>query len=273
VERRLLFSGCLILTHFQAYELAAKSVLPHVGIELADMEEFTCCGSTIFPSFSEEWIYLTAYNLALAESQGFDIVTLCGSCTRTLKLASRTLADDDDLRVKVNKRLSELGLRFEGQVKISHIIEVLAERMPAIAAEVRNPLDLNVALSHPCNVVRPSELMQFDDPWQPQKMREIVKLTGATVVDYPLEYECCGSTLSLSQELQALEAAKAKLRSALEAGAERLIVSCGNCYLSLAGNQQKIRQTDPEIDLPLLFLPQLLGLAFGIPEKELGLEL
>lgn len=272
MEKRVLFAGCLILTHFQAYELAAKTVLDRLGIELVDLDDFTCCGSSIVPSFSENAINLPAYNLALAEARGFDIVTLCGSCTRTLKLAKDKLSRDTELLKAVNERLRELGLEYKGTVQISHIIEVLSEKTETIAARVRDRLNYRVALSHPCNVIRPSAVMEFDDPWRPRKMREIVSLTGATVVEYDQEYECCGTTLLMSDEAAALEAARAKLSSAIAAGADFLIVSCGNCYLSLAGMQDRIRKDHPGITLPLMFLPQLVGLSFGIPKKDLGLE-
>ncbi|MHB8859066.1 MAG: CoB--CoM heterodisulfide reductase iron-sulfur subunit B family protein [Thermoleophilia bacterium] len=268
----LLFPGCLIFTHYQAYELSARAVLERLGIELVDMDEFSCCGSSIVPSFSDKWINLPAYNLALAESKGLDILTLCGSCTRTLKQAQAMLAEDGKLLAQVNGKLAEFGLNYSGTVKVRHILEVLSAKMEEVAAAVTGRLDLNVALSHPCNVIRPSALMQFDNPWKPRKMREIAGLTGATVVDYDMEYECCGSTLMMSDEPAALEAAQAKLGSAISAGARFLIVSCGNCYLLLQGMQDKVRKTSPEISLPLMFLPQLLGLSFGIPAHELGLK-
>jgi heterodisulfide reductase subunit B len=272
VEKRLLFPGCLVLTHYQSYELAAKAVLERLGIELVDMDDFACCSSSIVPSFSDNWINLAAYNLALAETRGLDIVTLCGSCTRTLKLAKKQLAGDPARLARVNKRLGELGLKYLGRVRISHIIEVLSENLGNIESEAVTKLDLRVALSHPCNVVRPGQVMEFDDPWKPKAMREIISLTGARVVDYDQEYECCGATLLMSSEDAALAAARAKLGSAVAAGADLMVVSCGNCFMVLEGMQTKIRESDPGISLPLMFLPQLLGLSFGIARERLGLK-
>ena len=274
MEQRLVFPGCLILTHFQAYELSAKAVMSRLGVELLDLDEFSCCGSSIVPSFSDQWVNLPAYNLALAEARGLDIITLCGSCTRMLKQAQQRLAGDAELRSAVNAKLAELGmgLSYQGTVKVNHIIEVLSGKIKELEDSVGGRLDIRVALSHPCNVYRPGSIARFDEPWEPKKMREIVAKTGATVVDYDMEYECCGSTLLMSDEPAALEAARAKLGSALAAGAQFLIVSCGNCYLLLQGMQDKVRQAHPEISLPLIFLPQLLGLSFGMSEEELGLR-
>ena len=224
------------------------------------------------PSFSDEWVNLAAYNLALAEKQGLDIVTLCGSCTRTLKTAQLYLGRDAELKRQVNRRLGELGLTYQGRTKVSHVIQVIDEKQHQLAGEIVNPLDYHVALSHPCNVIRPAEVMKYDDPWKPQKMREIVRLTGASVVDYPLEYECCGATLLMVNREMTLAAAAAKLRSALRAGADLLAVSCGNCQLVLGKLQDEIREADPEIDLPVIFLPQLVGLSMGIKASDLGLE-
>ncbi len=248
--------------------------MPRLGVELVDLDEFSCCGSSIVPSFSDKWINLPAYNLALAEARGIDIMTLCGSCTRTLKQAQQALAEAEALRAAVNAKLAELGmgLSYRGTVGVNHIIEVLSGKMEEIEAAVTDRLDLRVALSHPCNVYRPSRIARFDEPWEPKKMRGIVAATGATVINYDMEYECCGSALMLADENAALEAARVKLSSALEAGAQFLIVSCGNCYLLLQGMQEKVRQAHPEITLPLMFLPQLLGLSFGMSEESLGLK-
>ncbi|MHB1390099.1 MAG: heterodisulfide reductase-related iron-sulfur binding cluster [Thermoleophilia bacterium] len=272
MEKRLLFPGCLVLARFQDYELSAKAVLGRLGIELLDMDGQACCSSSIVPPFSDDWVNMAAYNMALAEKEGLDMVTLCGSCTRTLKLAEKTLRDDPGLWLRVNQRLDEMGLNYCARVQVRHIIQVLDENQDRMAGLVSQPLDMRVALSHPCNVIRPAALMKYDDPWKPRKMREIAGRTGATVVDYELEYECCGATLLMVNRDWAVAAATAKLKSAMAAGAEALVVSCGNCELILGRLQDEIRRSDPEVSLPVLFLPQLVGRAMGMSEQELGLE-
>ena len=267
----MLFPGCLVFARFQDYELSARVVLARLGIELVDMHGFACCASSVVPPFSDDWINLPAYNLALAESRGMDIVTLCGSCTRTLRLARQQLAADAELLEKVNRRLASIGLTCRGNTGVSHIIELLSGRIGDIAAAARHVPDGPVALSHPCNIVRPGQTMRFDDPWQPRQMRRIVEATGADVAEYVKEYDCCGATLMMVDEHWAADAARAKLRSAMEAGARLMAVACGNCFLALGRLQSRLRRDDPGLSLPVMFLPQLVGLSFGIGRKELGL--
>lgn len=272
MEKRLLFQGCLVLARFQDYELAARAVLARLGIELVDMHGFACCSSSIVPPFYAAWLNLPAYNLALAESRGMDIVTLCGSCTRTLRLAQQQLAEDPERLAAVNASLAQLGLKYGGSASVSHIIEVLAGREERIRAQATAAPELRVALSHPCNVVRPSRAMRFDDPWKPRAMRRIVKAAGIEVVDYALEYECCGATLMMVNEKWASAAARAKLRSAMDAGASAMAAACGNCFLTLGRMQERWRRDDRQLSLPVFFLPQLVGLSLGIDRKELGLS-
>ncbi|NOZ59839.1 MAG: hypothetical protein GXO66_09755 [Euryarchaeota archaeon] len=268
----LLYLGCMVYNRFPDYEIAARAVLARLGIEARDFHDFACCSSTFLPSVSDEWLYLASYNLALAERRGMDIVSLCGTCTGMLRRALRELRDGE-VRDRVNSRLAEVGLEVAGSAGVAHLIEVLIQHREKVEREVSTPLKLRVALQHPCNVFRPAELAGFDDPWRPRAMRELAELTGAEVVDYPLEYECCGSTLLLTSEEMGISSGADKLLSAREAGAQAMVVSCGNCAYLFDRHLQEIRARRAEAELPTLFLPQLLGLSFGISARELGLDI
>ncbi|WP_456474002.1 CoB--CoM heterodisulfide reductase iron-sulfur subunit B family protein [Candidatus Pyrohabitans sp.] len=268
---RLLYLGCMVYNRFPDYELSAKAVLSRIGFRLRDFHEFACCSSTFIPSLSDDWIYLAAYNLALAEKRGMDIISLCGTCTSTLKRTNLVLQDEGLLR-KVNSRLNEVGLSYSGGVRVNHLLEVLREKEEEIGALVTHPLRLKVALQHPCNVFRPSEVARFDSPSSPKAMREIAVLTGAEVVDYAGEYECCGSTLLLTSEALGISAGSNKLASARKAGAQAMVVACGNCAYLFDRYKERMKKS-MDTELPTLFLTQLLGLAFGLGRKELGLNI
>ena len=272
MTERLLYLGCMIYNRFPDYELSARAVLSKLGLRLRDFHEFACCTSTFIPSVSDSWVYLAAYNLALAERRGLDILTLCGTCTSMLKRAGRML-QDGELREKVNLRLAELGLSYSGGVRVNHLLEVLKEREEALRERVVRPLKLKVALQHPCNVFRPSEVARFDNPHRPRAMRDIVALTGAEIVDYAMEYECCGSTLLLTYRDMGLGAGAGKLASARQAGAQAIVVACGNCAYLFDRHQEEIKKLNADAQLPTLFLPQLLGLAMGLSREELGLTI
>lgn len=262
-----LFPGCLVLQRMPQYEQAARKVLEELHIFSENMPRAACCGAPL-ESFTDAWLYLAAYNLALAEGEECDVLTLCGNCTNTLLRAEVALADVS-VREKVNERLNELGLRFEGRTTVRHLVQVLTEHLDLLREKVTTQLPLEVALTHPCQVFRPHGILRFDDPLAPKAMARIVGLTGAQVVAYEAEYDCCGSTLYLADERLALKAGERKLNSAAEA--DVLVDACGNCQLLLERFQGLMKQGGLKCRIPVLTLPQLLGLAMGIDASELGI--
>jgi heterodisulfide reductase subunit B len=163
-------------------------------------------------------------------------------------------------------------------VEVKHLVRLLAEREEDVRARVVRPLSLRVALTNPCQVFRPGDIMGFggaqpaalDDPAEPQSLRRLVELTGADVVEYGGEDECCGATLYLADPSLALAAGRRKLEATQ--GADLLLHGCGNCQLLLRRFQRMIIRDKPGLRKQALLLPQLIGLAMGLPEEELGLR-
>jgi heterodisulfide reductase subunit B len=272
------YPGCLVLQRMPEYEVATRAVLRALGIELEIVQQAACCGSPVVESFTADWVYLAAYNLALVERMGHGtVVTVCGGCTNTLTRAARAL-QDPDVCAEANRRLEPLGLSVTGQVEVKHLVRLLAEREEDVRARVVRPLSLRVALTNPCQVFRPGDVMGFgaaksaalDDPLEPQSLRRLVELTGADVVEYGGEDECCGATLYLADPSLALAAGRRKLEATQ--GADLLLHGCGNCQLLLRRFQRMIIRDKPGLRKQALLLPQLLGLAMGLPEEELGLR-
>ena len=261
------FPGCLVLQRMPQYEKATRRVLEEIDIHLENIAYAACCGAPL-ESFSDRWLYLAAYNLALAERMGRDVVTLCGNCANTLSRA-RASMDEPTLRAQVNETLQRLGLRFTGEARVQHLLRLLSEHLDELREKMTRQLSLRVAVTHPCQAIRPSELMGFDDPLQPEAMRLIGELTGAEVVDYEAEHECCGSTLYLANEKLGLEAGRRKLASA--AGADVLVDACGNCQLLLERFQGLLVRSAEQERMAVLTVPQLLGLALGARAEELGI--
>ncbi len=270
MERMILYPGCLVLSRFHEYELASRQILSKLGIEALDMEEFCCCGSSLVSGVRDDWINLPAYSLARAERLGMDIITLCGSCTNTFLRANLYLERDPSLLNTVNSRLKRLDLGYAGTTTVRHIVEILVDRVNEIRESVVSPLNFNVALSHPCQIMRPSEILPEQDTLSFQAMRGIVSALGAGVVDYPAERGCCGSTILLFDRGMALEVGKRKLESAIKGGAEMISVCCGNCLLLLDRYQGQMELKNGGKRMPLISLPQLIGLALGFPQDEIG---
>jgi heterodisulfide reductase subunit B len=261
-----LFPGCLVLQRMPQYEKAAARVLRELGIELENLPHAACCGAPL-ESFTNRWLHFAAYNLSLADRLGHEMVTLCGNCTNTLRRAGAQLGDPC-LRREVNDTLSKIGLRYEAGVAVKHLVQLLVEHLDDLGDTIRRELPLKVAVTHPCQAIRPSEVMGFDDPLQPEAMRRIVELTGVEVVEYDAEFDCCGSTLYLADEKLGLEAGRRKLFSA--GSANVLVDACGNCQLLLERFGALLGQTGERGRMAVLTLPQLLGLAMGIEAEDLG---
>jgi succinate dehydrogenase / fumarate reductase cytochrome b subunit len=267
LERMALFPGCLILQRMPQYEKATKEVLGAIGIQVESIPRAACCGAPL-ESFTDRWLHFAAYNLSLAEKMGLNIVTLCGNCANTL-LRANTALDNLALRREVNGALSKMELRYDGNTTVKHLVQLLVERLDVLSARMTRRLSLRVAVTHPCQAFRPHELTCFDDPLEPQAMRQIVALTGAEIVDYLAEHDCCGSTLYLADQGLGLEAGRRKLASA--AGADVLVDACGNCQLLLERFRGFMGDSQERSRLVVLTLPQLLGLAMGIDASDLGI--
>jgi heterodisulfide reductase subunit B len=268
VSRLALFPGCLVLQRMPQYEKATREVLGVLGIELENIPRAACCGAPL-ESFTDRWLHFAAYNLSLAESMGLDVVTLCGNCANTLLRARRELGDPL-LRLEVNATLGKIGLHYEGKTDVQHLLQLLVEHLDQLRESMTTELALKVAVTHPCQAFRPHELTGFDDALEPQAMRRIVALTGAELVEYEAEHDCCGATLYLADEELGLEAGRLKLASA--ADADVLVDACGNCQLLLGRFRGLLDDAVRGSRMVVLTLPQLLGLAMGIEAADLGIS-
>jgi heterodisulfide reductase subunit B len=250
------------------YEKATREVLGVLGIELENIPRAACCGAPL-ESFTDRWLHFAAYNLSLAESMGLDVVTLCGNCANTLLRARRGLGDPA-LRLEVNATLGKIGLHYEGKTDVQHLLQLLVEHLDQLSENMTTELALKVAVTHPCQAFRPHELTGFDDALEPQAMRRIVALTGAELVEYEAEHDCCGATLYLADEELGLEAGRLKLASA--ADVDVLVDACGNCQLLLGRFRGLLDDAVRGSRMVVLTLPQLLGLAMGIEAADLGIS-
>jgi heterodisulfide reductase subunit B len=254
------------------YETATRAMLQRLGVELRIVQQPVCCGSPVIESFSADWLYPAAYNLARVEAMGLGtVVAVCGGCANTLTRAASTLRDPG-ARAEVNRRLEPLGSSVSGCVEVKHLIRLLIEREDDLRAQIVRPLSLRIALTNPCQAFRPGEVMGCERPMEPRDMWRLVELTGAEVVEYGGEDECCGATLYLADRDLALAAGRRKLVAVSGEGADLLLHGCGNCQLLLRRFQRLIVGEDAALRIRALMLPQLLGLAMGVPEEELGLR-
>jgi len=271
-----LFIGCLIPYRELGYEISARRVAKQLGIEFVRMDDANCCGLPIDPVNHEMATAMAARNLSIAEEMGLNIITLCNGCFATLKKTNEKLKKERELREKVNDYLKDVGRDFKGNIEVKHFIEVLAEDVgiERLSELITNPFDdLRVAEHYGCHFLRPHKYLDTENPESPTVLTKLIEITGATVVDYIDESECCGGTVIGIDYNVPLNLARNKLKNIKSVGADVMVTICPQCHMVYDLNQPRIEKTFSEsYDLPVLHYPQLIGLAMGIPPEELALN-
>lgn len=272
MKKYALFAGCTIPIMLPHLEAASRKVLPRLGIEAVDLP-FTCCPTTTVREIDDTaWLTMAARNLAAAEAKGLDILTLCNGCTQSLKEA-RHLLGDNKRREAVNGRLAEIGMEYRGEATVSHFASVLYEMKDRLPSLVSGRLAGVRVASHPgCHLIRPSEIMDFDDPERPTKYDELIEAIGAIPVDYPNKTLCCGFRLFEIDRPASATVIMDKIEAMSLAGADLLTTGCPSCFQQFDRNQIIAQRADGRgVSLAVLFFTQLLGLALGFSAEEMGL--
>lgn len=276
--RLALYLGCTIQSEQYAYEMSVRETLPRLGVELVEMEGASCCGHPIKNVSIPMWLYLSTRNLAIASQLGLDILTLCNGCYMSLREAQKALDEDANLRSRIAQLLEAEGLKYEGDVKVYHLLDALHDLVGVdrVKDAVERPLEgLRFATHYGCHILRPSELGAPDDPEDPHKLEELIEALGAETVDYPEKLDCCGAELAMNYSDAALTMAGLKLRAVQRCDADGLAVICPFCMRMLDAKQDAAKAVigDQRISVPVFYYTQLLGLAMGLPQEGLGLNL
>jgi heterodisulfide reductase subunit B len=274
-----LYLGCTVPVRAMNYEAAARRTAAHLGIEFVDLDGFTCCGYPAKPLDWEASLLMTANNLAMAEEQGLEICTLCSACTSTLVEANKHLQEDGELLARINDQLAGTsGRRYRGTVTVRHYARILYEEIGPERLGKMVTADLSsfgFAVHYGCHFLKPAHIYDgFDDPENPHTLGDLVTATGARLVPYEEEDGCCGGGILAIDQDTALAIAKDKLDHVHLADADGLVVVCPFCDIMYEINQRSIeRQFDTTYRLPVLYFPQLLGLALGFTAEEMQLRL
>jgi len=274
--RYAFFLGCTIPYREASYEISARKVFDKLGIELVEMPDANCCGLPVDPANHEMTLVLSARNLCLAEQQNLNMITLCTGCATTMRKTNRLLKSDKKMKDEINSVLKQIGMEFKGTVEVKHMVQALKEDVgyEKIKKAVQRPLtSLKVAEHAGCHLLRPVKFMGWDDPEDPQTLKNLIELTGAKCLDYSDEAECCGYTVIAIDDNVALQLTHEKLNHVREVGAQALITFCPSCHLMFDVNQSRIeRAFNESYNLPVLHFTQLLGLAMGMSPDELAIK-
>jgi heterodisulfide reductase subunit B len=272
-----IFLGCTIPARQPNYELSARKSLAKLDVELVDLENMTCCCPPPVQSIDlKTSLAVAAYNICLAEEADLDLLTLCSGCFESLAMANNMLRNDDKLKAGINAVLAETGKEYQGSRNVKHYLQVLKDDigLENLKASITRPLDnLKVAPFYGCHALRPSNLLNLDDPERPQILETLIETVGAKSVEYQNKLKCCGGLLrGVSDEL-ALDLARDKLRNTSKAGADCIATLCPFCFVALDIGQLQVRSKFKEdYNMPVLHYSELLALALGIAPEELAVR-
>lgn len=258
-------------------ELAIRKTLPNLGVELVDIDDFTCCPDPIYFKARDKmkWLTIAARNLAVAEETGLDIVTMCSGCISTLKEAQYLLAEDQALKDEVNKRLKRINKEYKGKVKVKHAVVMIRDDLgiDVVKKSVKRSLEgITVAIHYGCHLLKPSQIMHVDDADYPTILDELVSAMGATPLDHHEKLLCCGKGC-MDDELP-LDMTEAVFSSIEASGADCMGLICPTCFSSFDIGQIMIsRKRGKNYNIPIIYLFQLLGLAQGFGPEEVGLHI
>jgi heterodisulfide reductase subunit B2 len=257
------FPGCSQHSTGLEYGRSTLAVFQRLGLELDELPDWNCCGASSAHALSHTLaLALPARNLALAQARGSDFVTPCAACFNRMKGADYAMRTDPEARSQMEEML---GFTYSGQMRIRPVMGVLYDDYgpQRIAEQVKRLLSgLKVVPYYGCLLVRPPQVVQFDDPDNPQVMARILRALGAQVMDWSHATDCCGAGLSLSRADLVQNMVGRLAERAREAGAEAFVTGCPLCQVNL-----EMRQTQSN-KLPAFYITELVGLALGLPEAE-----
>lgn len=265
------YPGCTLKTKAKNFEDSAVASLDRLGVQLAEMPVWNCCG-TVYCLAVDETVHQLApvrNLLRLKEHGESQVVSLCTMCYNSLKRANLLMKTDVEKRGKIVNFVSEGEGSYGGEVEVLHLLEVLRDEVgfERIKSKIAKPLEgLTVAPYYGCLLLRPTEVA-IDDPARPTILESLLESLGAQAVDFPHKTECCGSFQTVNNVELVVECAHRILDSAAEAGAEAMITSCPLCAFNLDHRQREIRKVYSDFrGMPVLYFTQLMAIALELGE-------
>ena len=275
-----LYPGCVSRGACPELYVATIEVCQRLGIELDTeaLRSASCTGAGVLQEKNERLgDTLNARNFALAEKSGLPMMTICSTCQGVMAGANQRLGESEDYLRGVNADLAEEGLEYSGTAEPRHLLWIIVEEVgiERLRSMVVRPLDgLRVAPFYGCYIIRPSKTLGFDEhPERQDALERIIEAVGAEVVDFPGKTACCGFPILTTNERNSVKMVANHTIDAKERGADAMVTPCPLCHLNLDGAQPKAASSrQRSIDLPIIHLPQLVGLALGVDPRAMRLN-
>ncbi|HIP13576.1 MAG TPA: heterodisulfide reductase subunit B [Arcobacter sp.] len=276
-----LYTGCTARESTPELLKSTMAIADKLGIELVLLDEASCCGASHLQDFDENLsLSLNARNICYAEKLGLTMVTICNTCQLNTSLTKERLDTDPVMKAKINEGLKEIGLEYKGTSEVKHFLYALQDDFgyDNIAALVTNPLsDINIASFYGCHNIRPSHLQNKsnggENSYRPVSLDNLVIALGGNAVDYESKNKCCGFHVELQNPETANKLSATAMTDAIDNNADVIVTPCPLCHLRMDVQQHGISaQAGREVNIPVLHLPQMVGIALGIDPIELGLH-
>ena len=272
------FPGCVSRGGCPELYPSAVEVCKRLGIELEEMTGASCTGAGVLQEKNQKLgDSLNARTFAMAENMGLPIMTICSTCQGVMSQANKRLKEDPAYLAEINSILAEEGLEYKGTAEPKHLLWIILEDvgLEKLKSLVVRPLQgIRIAPFYGCYIVRPTDALDFDQhPERQTSLETVIEALGAEAVDFPGKTRCCGFPILTTNERNSITMVANHTSDAKDLGADAMVTPCPLCHLNLDGFQPKasaMRRT--KIDLPILHLPQLMGLAIGLDPKAMGLS-
>lgn len=269
------FPGCVLKGAAAEANTSMVRVCEKLGIELVEIENWTCCGASHAQGVNDlAALAVNARNISIAEHMGLPIMTICNTCTLQLRTAKYRLDNDEKLREKVNKILKDGGhkYQYQGTSEITHFLWVLDEHPELLKDKITRPLkNWKVACYYGCHILRPQEIMNYEDGKNPQSLDKLANALGAESVEFSAKRKCCGFHAQLAAEDDVMKVTGQIIDSADKAKATVLVTPCPLCQMQLDMYSPEGREAvHSRAEIPILHMQQLIGFALGMTKEEMG---
>jgi succinate dehydrogenase / fumarate reductase cytochrome b subunit len=271
--------GCVSRGFTPELHGSRAKVAPLLDIELIELDRASCCGAGVIAEHSQELAdTLNARTFALAQqTDGELMMNICSTCQGAQSECQERLDANADYRARVNETLAPEGLSYEKGLTNKNLLWLLVEEigLDTLRGKVKRPLtNLRVGPFYGCYIIRPRDRIGISDE-RPRDtyLAQVIETLGGTVVEYAGAQKCCGFPIITMNKEASLKQAGRHLGDAVDADADCLVTPCPLCHLNLDLQQPLAeRVVGRDLNMPVLHLPQLLGLAFGLDPKELGMN-
>jgi len=272
-----LFTGCTAKQSTPEQMMSTMAVAEKLGIELIELTEASCCGASHLQDYDDFLsLVLNARNIAYAEKHGLTMVTICNTCQLNTAMTKHRLDENPELKAKVNEKLAEVGLEYKGTSEIIHFLYAIIDDigLDKIKEMVVTPLSqFNIAPFYGCHNIRPSELHKKDNPYRPTSLDDLIIACGGETVDYKEKNKCCGFHVELQAPKTAAILTGNAIAGAMDGNADMMVTPCPLCHLKLDTQTHHASEAiGRDVELPVLHMQQMVGLALGCSPEELGLQ-